>query len=201
LEDVMEELNASMRRQPADQARDRPSEVVLWDSQIRLLLGLIEFDHNVPKSKRPDLSLDYLYAGLGATQDFTTPLLSYAFRRQTQWDPANAPYYYDCLNAISSKSKSDELNMELAMLASEGYVSRYEIKEAYNYLGFDYGKLSKLTDQDILGQFEVRLDNQPKHEAMLREKLKIIGRARGSSLLTNAVDNGASFSFFIHIIY
>jgi ubiquitin carboxyl-terminal hydrolase 25 len=199
LEDVMEELHATMRNKPESEkalVKHKPPTPEAFDEKMRILLGMAEYEKGVLRRKRVDLSNDYLYAGLGAVQDFTTDLLIYAFRRQTEWDAAGAPYYYDCLTAISKKNASDDMNMALALLASEGFVSRAEVRDAYRYLGFEISDRVKLTDQDVLGHFESRLESSHhSHESELRERLKIIGKARGSSLLTNAAENGKCLSF------
>lgn len=205
LEDVTEELYASIRKYPEDQKRTikyRPPEKKPFDDYMRILLGIVDYDKKIPKVRRPDVSIDYLYAGIGATQDFTPELLDYAFRRQATWDSTNSSYYYDCLTEISKKSPSNDINMYIGILASEGYSSRAEVTDAYKYLGLS--TIQTLTDHDILGQFESRLDSSHKsHEADLRAKLKIIGLARGSSLLCDAAENGKCNPdcLFVSLIY
>jgi ubiquitin carboxyl-terminal hydrolase 25/28 len=194
LEDVMEELYATMRRQSEDQkllVKHRPPELEAFDQKMHILLGIVEFEETHPRRRRIDLTNDHLYAGLGAVQEFTSELLIYAFRRQTEWDPAGSAYYYDCLKALSSKYPSDDMNMQLAILASEGFISRAEVMEAYKYFGFQPNEIARLTDRDIIGHFESRLDSSHKNqETEIREKLKTLGKARGSSLLTDSAENG-----------
>jgi ubiquitin carboxyl-terminal hydrolase 25/28 len=201
LEDVMEELYATMRRQPEDQkalVKHRPPEPEAFDQKMYILLGIVDYEEKHPKRRRSVVANDHLYAGLGAMQEFTTELLMYAFRRQTEWDPAGSAYYYDCLKALASKYPNDEMNMQLAILASEGFISRAEVTDAYKYFGFQQNEIGRLSDHDILGHFESRLDSSHKNqETDIREKLKIIGKARGSSLLTNAAENGKWHKCFV----
>jgi ubiquitin carboxyl-terminal hydrolase 25/28 len=213
LEDVMEELHATMRNKSENEkvlVKHKPPTPEPFDEKMSILLGLVEYEKGMLRRKRTDFGNDYLYAGLGAAQDFSTDLLLYSFRRQTEYDPVKSPYYYDCLTAIAKKNQTDDMNMQLALLASEGFVSRAEVRDAYRYLGFNVSDIAKLTDQDVLGHFESYLESSHhSRESELRERLKIIGKARGSSLLTNAAENGkcsfnqfSSFcpSFYIQVV-
>jgi ubiquitin carboxyl-terminal hydrolase 25/28 len=199
LEDVMEELYATMRGKAEHEkqlVKYRPPELEPFDDKMRRLLGMVSYEKNVPRRRRTDLSDDYLYAGLGSIQDFPPDLLMYAFRQQTEWDPIGSPYYYDCLTAIATKHVSDELNIQIALVASEGFVSREEVRNAYKYFGFQGSDIPKLSDHDILGHFESRLESSHRNqEKEIRDMLKTVGKARGSSLLINAAENG-KYSFY-----
>jgi hypothetical protein len=199
LEDVMEELYAKMRKYTASQLatlKTRPPPATPFLEALGELLSSNDYGRGLWGARTREPDDDSPYAGLGAAQDFTNELLLYSFRRQVDWYPEASSYYYDCFSMVANKRRDDDLNIKTAMLASEGYFSREDVAAAYRYLGLQ-DSAGTATDDQILGTFEARLENSPRNqEAELREKLRVIGVARGSLTLTNAAENGKSPDFF-----
>jgi hypothetical protein len=199
LEDIMEELYARIRKYSAPQLvtiRNRPPTATPYHDAVNELLGIEGYPKALYALRKREPDDDDPYAGLGAVHDFTNDLLLYSFRRQVDWDPKSSSYYYDCFSMIAGKRQDDDLNIKTATLASQGYVSRADVAAAYRYLGLQ-DSAESATDDQILGTFEARLENSPRNqESELRDKLRIIGVARDSALLSNAAENGESTHFF-----
>ena len=196
LEDVMEELYAEMRRMlaanPTQPKPQRPIPAIAgFEASVEEILDCETYEKSVNRLGAINSELECRYTGLGAVHDMSDKLIIYAFRRQRDCDPMQTSYYFDCLSNIGSERQSEELNMELGFLASEGHSSMIEVTGAYHALGYRLEEVGKLSDDDILGGFNARLESShPAQEAELREKLRVLGRARGSDLLISAADNG-----------
>ena len=123
-----------------------------FEEDAQLFFSTFEYDKTKTSRRAPSLSNDEQawYAGLGCLGDFTDDLLSFAFDRQVAVDLANAPYYYDCLNHIATRRNSEQLEMKIAMLASEGYYGRQDVVKAHRYFMLDTTQSYELTDQYIL---------------------------------------------------
>ncbi|KAF2664959.1 cysteine proteinase [Microthyrium microscopicum] len=195
LEDVQEEITVRMRKYSEAERRmlrnplDPPH---LLDLRVQNVLDS-EVYTKAPTTLRSfkfDSELDEYFAGLGATQDFSDKLLKFCFNKQIEADPDHSSYYFDCLKGISEKRGTDDLNIIVGTLASEGYVSQQDVVKAYRYLGFQQSEIPSLVDDQILGSFNSRLESSPRHqESELRDKLRMIGVSRGSPSLTSAAEN------------
>ena len=131
--------------------------------------------------------------GLGAIADFHDDLISFAYNRQVDMDPANVPYYLECLQGIAKGRGSEDLQTKAVIEASSGKVSRKDIREAYKCLNLEYGS-AYLDDDFIIGTFQARISDGPKQEAELRRALRIVGQDRLSSRIEQvASDSKASF--------
>jgi ubiquitin carboxyl-terminal hydrolase 25 len=215
LDDIVEELWAEMRKMPAGQMaviRHRPPGLVMAQPSIAKLLGADSYEKAtglVQRGRRVGASdtvspgqrddEDDCFEGLGIVRDFAASLVMFSFRKQTTWLPTQAAFFYDCVVAISERRVNEELNIVLATLASEGFVTREEVRGAYRYLGFSTQHASpteyfaSIPDSDILGHFDSRLQSTHKsQESDLRRQLKIIGRSRGSTSIQAVADNGKS---------
>jgi ubiquitin carboxyl-terminal hydrolase 25/28 len=124
------------------------------------------------------------YASLGAIGDFSDPLILFAFARQTAVDVENRSYYYECLQDLAVGRKSEELEMQVAMLGSQGFTSRREVDAAYRYFGIDPIHAIHINDDHIVGTFKSRLsDMSPSMAEETRRQLRIIGDSRDSATI------------------
>jgi len=125
-------------------------------------------------------------ASLGAVSDFGDALIEFAYQRQTDCDPVNTPYYFECFQEITKQRNSEDLQMKMVMLQSSGLVSRRELIEAYR--AFDLPVNGGGADDDrIMNLFQSQISDQGQvGQERLREMLGRIGRFRGSTYLINA---------------
>jgi hypothetical protein len=112
--------------------------------------------------------------------------VDFAHERQSQCDPVNEPYYYECIQEITKQRSSDELQLKTIMLESKGLVSRRALSEAYKF--FDLPADGGAADDDrIFNIFQAQHADLPtEHQERAREMIGRIGRRRGSKLLMNA---------------
>jgi ubiquitin carboxyl-terminal hydrolase 25/28 len=130
------------------------------------------------------------YAGLGAVGDFADSLLLFSYTRQVVVDPINSTYYFECLQDLAVGRKSEILNTQVAILASQGVSNRKDVANAYRFIGMDPGHAYMLTDDHIIGQFKSRLqDIGPAAVEETRNALRIIGNARNSDRIRQAASN------------
>jgi ubiquitin carboxyl-terminal hydrolase 25/28 len=130
------------------------------------------------------------YAGLGAVGDFSDALLLFAYSRQVAVDLANATYYFECLQDLAIGRKSDLLETQVQILASNGQTNRKEVASAYRSLGMDPGHAHLLGDDHIIGQFKARLqDISPAAAEETRNNLRVIGNARNSDKIKQEASN------------
>lgn len=130
------------------------------------------------------------YAGLGAVGDFADELLLFAYHRQTAMDKANAPYYFECLQDLAVGRRSESLQSEVAVLASQGSFKRSEVALAYRYFDIDPSHAHALNDDHITGVFRSRLaDISAATAEESRNQLRIIGYARGSRAILDAASD------------
>ncbi|KAH7393973.1 ubiquitin C-terminal hydrolase-like protein [Phaeosphaeria sp. MPI-PUGE-AT-0046c] len=124
------------------------------------------------------------YASLGAIGDFSDELILFSFARQTSVDVENRSYYYECLQDLANGRKSEELQMQVAMLGSQGFNSRREVEAAYRYFNIQPAHAIHLNDDHIIGSFKSRLsDMSPSMAEETRRQLRIIGDARNSATI------------------
>lgn len=133
------------------------------------------------------------YAGLGAISDFHDDLIIYSYGRQTDVDPSGTPYYLECLQGLGEGRKSEALQTQAAIEASNEKTSLKDVRRAYQDLGFQY-RSTFLDDDTIIGTFQARVSSSPKQQAELRRALKIIGQDRWSNKIQQVAANGKRFS-------
>lgn len=122
---------------------------------------------------------------------FADELLIFAYSRQVDCDPDNAPYYFECLQDLAKGRKSEVLETQVAVLASQGLFSRSDVEAAYRYIGVEPSHAVALSDEIIVSSFSSRLsDTAPALQTELREKLRLIGQARNSELIRQAAADG-----------
>ena len=201
LEDTQEELWALMRslkeHEPGLEIEGRKGyngNMEPFEEDVQLFLSTMEYDKSKTTRRTPSLTLDEQswYAGLGCLGDMSDGLIAFGYDRQVATDAGNRAYYFDCLSAIAKKRNSESLDMKMALLASEGAYGRRDVMDAYKYFVLSPHD-DDLTDAHIRGVFESRMENIPKAgQTEAREKLRLIGLARGSQALQEAASNGRS---------
>ena len=199
--DVREELLSYIRRFPGSER-----QILRWissgdlavsaDGSLDRVLGASTYDKAYSKRSQLESIDDPLYAGLGALSDFSDQLVLHAFNWQTAFDQQQSPYYYDCLSAIAERRNSEALSVEIATMASQGFITRKDVEDAYRYFTIDPQRAPNMEDGHILGLFQSRLESAPAHqENDIRQQLRIIGQARGSNMLTDAASNSKCICF------
>ncbi|KAK6540305.1 ubiquitin-specific protease ubp2 [Orbilia ellipsospora] len=148
------------------------------DGELKKLLGATNYDTGARRHLIDLTQLEHpMYASLGAQSDFSDRLLCWAYQRQKDSDPIHTAYYFDCLADLAHGRKSEDLQLEVATLRSQGEFTTTDIREAYKNLGVSEGS----TDETyIIGSFRSRVSDSPRQEPALRESLSIIGKAIGN---------------------
>ncbi len=103
-------------------------------------------------------------------------------------DPSNTPYYLECLQGIAAGRHSEALDTRVAIEASENRISLKDVRAAFTELGFD--PRAEIEDETIIGTFQSRVSDAPKHEAEMRRALKIIGQSRKSEKIEFVASQG-----------
>jgi len=119
------------------------------------------------------------YASLGAVEQFTDDFLSWAYDRQCESDPANKPYYLDCLSGIAQGRESSDLQTKVVMATSAGELGLKEIEDAYEYFGLKAATTEG--DDHIIGVYNTRIDAAPRQKDEARRCLRVIASARQSA--------------------
>lgn len=121
------------------------------------------------------------YASLGAVGDFDDALILFAFSRQSALDIENKSYYFECLQDLAAGRKSEELGMQVAMLASQGLTTKREAERAYQYFGIDPSHAGIISDEHIIGSFRSRLSDISLIQAEeAKKQLRVLGDVRDS---------------------
>lgn len=157
---------------------------------IERSLGFFDY----PKASRTaDLSKDEhpYYASLGAVDQFTDDLLSWAYDRQCECDPENKPYYLDCLADIAKGRQSSDLQTKVVMATSAGQHGLKEIEDAYKFFALD--PMTTEGDDLIIGVYTARIDSAPRQKDEARQCLRVIASARQSEKI-GAVANDQTMS-------
>ena len=116
--------------------------------------------------------------------EFHDELIIFAYERQTEVDPQNTAYYLECLQGIARGRNSEDLDTKTIMEQTSDKVSKSDIRNAYKELGLPRDGVDEDT---ILGTFQARLADAPKHqEEDLRRALNIIGADRVSGRIQEA---------------
>ncbi|KAF4637933.1 hypothetical protein G7Y89_g166 [Cudoniella acicularis] len=133
------------------------------------------------RSRTVDLSKEEhpYYLSLGAVDDFTDELLTWAYDCQCECDPANKPYYLDCLEDLAKGRGSPDLQMKVVMATSAGEFGLKAIEDAYKFFGLDPG--TKEGDDHIMGLYKSRIASAPRQKDEARNCLFAIAKARNSA--------------------
>lgn len=134
-----------------------------------------------PKSRTIDLESDEhpYYASLGAADNFTDELLSWAYDRQCQTNPSRKPYYLDCLTDLARGRQSSDLDTKVVMAISAGEYGQKAIDGAYTYFGLSLN--SKEADDHIMGLYRSRIESAPRQKEEAKAQLLILAKARDSA--------------------
>lgn len=113
-------------------------------------------------------------------------MVTWAFKRQSECDPANVPLYYECFRRIATERSSEELDFELAILQSrEPMYTESELDAAYKVFGQVRGARPDL----LLACFRNSLSTSPDNASQLATSLRIIGTATKNNDLIRAAGN------------
>jgi ubiquitin carboxyl-terminal hydrolase 25/28 len=108
-------------------------------------------------------------------------LILFAFSRQVEVDIANKAYYFECLQDLANGRRSEMLGTQVAVLASQGFVSKRDLERAYQYFGIDPSHANVISDEHVIGSFRARLsDISPLQVDEARKQLRVLGDARNS---------------------
>jgi ubiquitin carboxyl-terminal hydrolase 25/28 len=196
IEDVRYELNTIILSIPENEranARHKPMYPTPSQMHIEKALACHDYDKVKGRQATRDSNAEEdhpYYASIGALGDFSDPLILFAFARQAAVDETNRSYYFECLQDLAVGRKSEELEMQVAMLGSQGFTSRREVDTAYRYFGIDPIHANHINDDHIIGTFKSRLSDMSLSMAEeTRRQLRIIGEARNSaSIRAEAAD-------------
>lgn len=192
MNDIMIELDVLIANRPKEEqwtARFNPIHTPLPAlKDIAKILGFYDYPR---RSRTVDLSKQEHphYASLGAVDDFTDDFLLWAYERQCEHDPANKPYYLDCLRGIAQGRKSSELEMKVAMAASAGEVGLQEVQEAYKFFALDPN--TREGDEYIIGVYNSRIESAPRQKDEARDCLRVIAKARNSQKIESVANDRA----------
>ncbi|KAK6524616.1 ubiquitin-specific protease ubp2 [Arthrobotrys megalospora] len=153
------------------------------DADLKNLLGASNYQTSSRRVKI-DLSLleHPMYASLGAQSDFSDALLFWSYRRQKECDPVNAPFYFDCISDLANGRESEELQLQVVTLRSQGEYSKTDVRNAYRELGIT----ANFTDEAfIIGSYQARLTDAPRQEVPLKEALMTIGKSLRNENIIN----------------
>jgi ubiquitin carboxyl-terminal hydrolase 25/28 len=118
---------------------------------------------------------------LGALADFDDSLILFAFSRQVAVDIDNKDYYFECLQDLAAGRQSETLGVQVALLASQGLISKRDAQRAYQYFGINPAHASVIGDEHIIGSFKSRLsDISPLQAEEARKQLRVLGDVRNS---------------------
>lgn len=143
------------------------------------------------RSRTVDLSTEEhpYYASLGAVDNFTDELLSWAYDRQCECDPLNKPYYLDCLENLAKGRGSSDLEMKVVMATSAGEYGLKAIEDAYKFFGLD--PKTKEGDDHIMGLYKSRIESAPRQKDEAKNCLLIIAKARNSEKIETLANDKA----------
>ena len=195
LDDVQDELRFLLSKEPIEQVRGTKLSTQPNFALPEMNMALACADYKkVIRSRTVDLTVDEhpFYAGLGAVADFHGSLITFAYDRQIVHDPKNTPYYLECLQILASgRDDGEDLQTHAVIEESQGRFSLTGVQQAYSQLGLD-SRGPHLTDEIILGTFQARIQDAPKHEAGMRDLLRIIGQSRSSERIKLVASQGQS---------
>jgi ubiquitin carboxyl-terminal hydrolase 25/28 len=127
------------------------------------------------------------YASLGAVELFSDDLVSWAYDRQCDCNPANKPYYLDCLAGIAKGRRSSDLETKVVMATSAGEHGLTDIEDAFKFFALDPATTEG--DDHIIGVYNSRIDSAPRQKDEARQCLKVIASARNSERIKDVAND------------
>ncbi|KAL2072254.1 hypothetical protein VTL71DRAFT_11597 [Oculimacula yallundae] len=132
------------------------------------------------------------YKSLGAVETFTDEYLSWAYDRQCLCDPANKPYYFDCLEDLAGGRGSSDLQTKVTLAVSLGEYGLKRLEESFKFFGLNVG--TKEGDDHIMGLYRSRIASAPRQKEEAKDCLLIIAKHRNSEVIEAlAKDDTMSF--------
>jgi ubiquitin carboxyl-terminal hydrolase 25/28 len=192
LEDVICEVQQRLIERPR-QEREESKVEFTWAQQsaikdIRTALGCFGF----PLDSRP-ITLDGdehpHYASLGAVGTFADELIVFAYERQRECDPNNAPYYLECLKGIGDGRHSEIITEEYVKRLSMGEPTLTEVEAAYKFFALNPNQLGPHSDDHIIGVYKSYIDAAPKQKQDAKAALLKIGKARESNEIIEVAED------------
>ncbi|RFU24568.1 hypothetical protein B7463_g11765, partial [Scytalidium lignicola] len=194
-EDILTELSVIISSRPEREKEASGVRIAFMATpalrDIELSLGYFDYP---TKSRTVDVDLieHPYYASLGSLDNFTDDLIRWAYERQCECDPANKPYYLDCLADLANGRESSDLQERVAMAKSIGEYSLKDIEEAYRFFNLDSKAIE--VDDHIMGVYKSRIESAPRQKDEAKANLLIIGKARNSAKI-EALANDRSMTF------
>lgn len=161
------------------------------DKDLFRVLGAQDYDkHTSARTTVPDPARrNICYAALGAPQDASDEIVSFAYREQIRTNASERPMYLTYLRQIATERRSELLQTIVATEYSAGNFDSEQLNEAYRYFSLS-PRDEGLTDDLILGTFKARFENAVVHGADMRAHLKTIGTHRRSQRIKDVADDG-----------
>lgn len=191
LEDWEAELLALLFEQSSTTGATNPAAAAGWpsaDRDMERVLAVQGYTRHAA-ARRTAVSNDQVpyFSSLGALPDFADSIIEWAYERQSLCDPAEKAYYFECLQVISESRSSETLQTKVAIMQSQGEVSRRDLSAAYRQLGVAIHEAEQADDERIMNLFQVRQTcSGPAVQEDNRQALYKIGMHRGSQMLINA---------------
>ncbi|KAK2628937.1 hypothetical protein QTJ16_002040 [Diplocarpon rosae] len=202
IDDVLLELDMLIGQVPPAEQQAANVRVVARAipamKDIQRSLGYFDYP---TRSRTIDLSKEEhpYFQSLGAVDDFTDELLSWAYDRQCKCDPANKPYYFDCLEDIAKGRQSSDLQMKVTMAISIGEYGLKTLEEAYGL----FGLLPDTSEGDdhVMGLYKSRIASAPKQKSEAMAALLVIAKHRNSEQIEAlAKDNTVTYEEALELL-
>jgi A repeated domain in UCH-protein len=165
----------------------------LGDADRDLLRVLAAQDYDKHTSARTAIldpaTRSIRYSALGAPQNASDELLSFAYREQIRTNGREAPKYLSYLHQIAQERRSELLDTLVATEYSAGKVDEEQLIDAYQYFSLAL-RDNGITDDHIIGVFRARLQDAARQESDMRARLKIIGVHRASQRIIDVAEDG-----------
>lgn len=195
IDDVLFELDVLL--QGRSQAEQQSARVILNVRPVAALkyLELSLGCHDYPKRSRTiDLATEEhpYYLSLGAVDNFTDVLLSWAYDRQCLCDPVNTPYYFDCLQDLANGRESSDLQLKVTMALSTGQYGMKDLEDAYKFFGLDPD--TEEGDEHVMGLYKSRIISAPRQKEEAKNSLLVIAKHRNSGEI-EALANDKKMTF------
>ncbi|RDW73824.1 hypothetical protein BP5796_07266 [Coleophoma crateriformis] len=190
IDDVVYEVYQRLNDRPAKEKVDMRTVIYAPIPALRDIersLGFHDYETRMRAIQLDALEEHPYYANLGATENFTDSYLGWAYDQQVRCDPANKPYYFDCLQDLAKGRKSDDLQEKVVMASSLGELGLQEIENAYKYFSLDPAATEG--DDHIIGVFNSRIQAAPLQKDEAKRLLLVIGKARSSEKIQQVAND------------
>ncbi|KAI8147774.1 hypothetical protein BJV82DRAFT_664137 [Fennellomyces sp. T-0311] len=160
----------------------------VWEARLaaRTATGASNFLEPVSAQPLKEAVID-AYRVLGTVPGAMDDLVVWLYRKMVEENPNSAGTAMDCLVSVAESRNSETLVTEVAMERSQGRLGDKEVKDAYSHFGFT--EPDKVDDGLLAGVYEVKLADEPNHQAEHKLKMSTIAEARGSKALLDLVLN------------